>query len=86
MEAALLGSRRVSREPGLARWSANETVVLSIGLLSYLVYLYFLLGNDERICEWTNSGKQRFELLDRYGGYIAFSIIVFALFLGPFVG
>jgi len=62
----------------------TQTIALSVGLLIYLIYLYFLLGNNERLREWTHAGKQRFKLLDRYGGYVAFSIIFYSLFLGPF--
>jgi hypothetical protein len=34
--------------------------------------LRYLSGNNEWLPEWTNGGKQRFKLLDRYGGYVAF--------------
>ena len=58
-------------------------VLIGLGIASVLMQI--LLSDNERLRRWTEQGKQNYKLLDRFGGQITLTIILFAVLLGPIV-
>ena len=63
----------------LSRWG-TETLV---GTIVAGLILQFILRDNDRLRSWAENGKERYEFLGRFGGPIALSLFLYAVFIGP---